>query len=116
MEKNTNIDVVEEIQENYLRSSEYVEAQVIVLDEVTHSYSHQRNPKLDQIRYTTKTGDHELMDSKMVRLLSKVCTFCEEEGHVIMNCPFVPFHIKASIVRHVELQNVVGTLMDQPHE
>ncbi len=43
------------------------------------------------------------MDSKMVRLLSKVCAFYEEEGHVIMDCPFVPFHIRACIVRHVEL-------------
>jgi hypothetical protein len=30
-----------------------------------------------------------------------------------MDCPFVPFHIKVGIVRHVELQNVVGTIMDQ---
>jgi hypothetical protein len=26
----------------------------------------------------------------------------------------MPFHIRASIVKHVELQNVAGTLMDQP--
>jgi len=51
----------------------------------------------------------------MIVLLSRVCAFYEE-GHVIMNYLFVPFHIKASITRHVELQNVVGTLMDQPHE
>jgi hypothetical protein len=30
-----------------------------------------------------------------------------------MDCPFVPFHIRIGIVRHVELQNVAGTLMDQ---
>jgi len=30
-----------------------------------------------------------------------------------MDCLFVPFHIKTSIVRHVELQNVARTLMDQ---
>jgi hypothetical protein len=54
------------------------------------------------------------MDSEMVRLFSRVCAFCEEEGHAIMDCPFVPFHIKACIVRHVELQNVARTLMDQP--
>jgi hypothetical protein len=36
----------------------------------------------------------------MIRLLSNVY---EEEGHVIMDCPFVFFHIKASIVKHVEL-------------
>jgi hypothetical protein len=33
VEENTNIDVVEEIEENYLQSSEYAEAQVNVLDE-----------------------------------------------------------------------------------
>jgi len=74
-----------------------------VLDEVPQSYSHQWNPKLDQTRYTTKTWDHEYVDSKMVILLSKVCAFCEEEGHAIMNCPFVPFHIKVGITKHVEL-------------
>jgi hypothetical protein len=37
-------------------------------------------------------------------------------GHAIMDCPFMPFHIIAGIVRHVELQNVVGALIDQPHE
>ncbi len=26
------------------------------------------------------------------------------------------FHIKVGIARHVELQNVAKTLMDQPHE
>jgi hypothetical protein len=30
-----------------------------------------------------------------------------------MDCPFVPFHIRADIVKHVELQNVTWTLMDQ---
>jgi hypothetical protein len=40
VEENTNINVFEE---NYLRPSEYVEAQVNVLDEVPQSYSHQRN-------------------------------------------------------------------------
>jgi hypothetical protein len=50
----------------------------------------------------------------MIMLLSKVCAFCEEKGHVIMDCPFVPFHIKACIAKHVELQNVARTLMDQP--
>jgi hypothetical protein len=42
------------------------------------------------------------MDSKVVRLLSRVCAFYEE-GHTIMDCPFVPFHIKIGIARHVEL-------------
>ncbi len=39
MEENTNIDVVEEIGENYLRSFEYAKAQVNVLDEI-RSYTH----------------------------------------------------------------------------
>jgi hypothetical protein len=43
------------------------------------------------------------VDSKMIRLLLKVCAFYEEEGHAIMDCPFVPFHIIANIVDHVEL-------------
>jgi hypothetical protein len=30
-----------------------------------------------------------------------------------MDCPFVPFHIIINIARHVELQNVEGTLMDE---
>jgi len=43
------------------------------------------------------------MDLEMVKLLSKVCAFCEEEKHAIMNCPFVFFHIRVGIVRVVEL-------------
>jgi hypothetical protein len=43
------------------------------------------------------------MDLEMIRLLSRVCAFCEEEGHVIVDCPFVPFHIRVGIARHVEL-------------
>jgi len=54
------------------------------------------------------------MDSEMIMLLSKEYAFCEEKRHVIMDCPFVPFHIKACIAKHVELQNVARTLMDQP--
>ncbi len=83
------------------------------LDEVLQSYSHQGNLELDQPMYITETPDHEFVDSEMIRLLSRVCAFCEE-GHAIMDYFFVPFHIKAGIVRHVELSNVVGTLMDQP--
>jgi hypothetical protein len=75
---------------------------VNVLDEVPKSYSHQRILELDQPRYTTKTHDHDYVDSEMVKLLSKVCAFYEE-GHVIMDYPFVPFHIRTSIARHVEL-------------
>jgi len=76
VEKNTNIDVLEEIEENYLQSFEYVEAQVNMLDEVPQSYSHQGNPELDQIRYTIETQDYESMDSKVTILLSRVCAFC----------------------------------------
>jgi hypothetical protein len=42
------------------------------------------------------------MDLEMIMLLSSVYAFCEEEGHVIMDCPFVPFHIRTCVVRHVE--------------
>jgi hypothetical protein len=52
------------------------------------------------------------MDSEVAKLLSKVCAFQYKEGHAIMDYPFVPFHIKTSIARHAELQNVAGTLMD----
>jgi len=70
---------------------------------------------LDQTRHIAETQEHESVDLEMIRLLSRVCAFCQE-GHVIMDCPFVPFHIRVSIVMHVELQNVVGTLIDQPQE
>jgi hypothetical protein len=66
--------------------------------------------------YTAKTQDHESMDLKVIKLLSKVYALCEEKRHAIMDCPFVPFHIRASIARHVKLQNVARTLMDQPRE
>ncbi len=46
------------------------------------------------------------MDLEVTILLSKVCAFCRKEGHAIMDCPFVPFRIKTSIVKHVELRNV----------
>jgi len=36
--ENTNVDVFEEIEENYPRSFEYAKAQVNVLDEVLQSY------------------------------------------------------------------------------
>ncbi len=37
MEENTNIDVVEEIEENYLLSFEYAKVEVNVLDEIPQS-------------------------------------------------------------------------------
>ncbi len=85
-----------------------------MLVEVPQSYSHQRNLEFDQTRYIIKAHDHEYVDLEMVILLSWVCAICEEKGHAIMDCPCVPFHIRVSIVKHVELQNVAGTLMDQP--
>jgi hypothetical protein len=56
------------------------------------------------------------MDSEMNKLLLKVYAFCEEEGHAIMDCPFVFFHIRICIAKHMDLQSVAGTLMDQPQE
>jgi len=47
VDQNTNIDVVEETEENYLQSFEYAKAQVNVLDEIPQPYLHQRNPELD---------------------------------------------------------------------
>ncbi len=43
------------------------------------------------------------MDSKVAKLFSKIYALCEEIGHVVMDCPFVPFHIRTCIARHVEL-------------
>jgi hypothetical protein len=43
------------------------------------------------------------VDLEMIKVLSKVYAFYEKEGHAIMDCPFVPFHIKVGIARHVEL-------------
>jgi hypothetical protein len=60
--------------------------------------------------YTFTTQDHEYVYLKVVKLLSRVFALCEEET-CNYACPFVHFHIKASIARHVELQNVVGTLI-----
>ncbi len=82
------------------------------MDELAQSYSHQGNPKLDQTRYIVEKRNHEYVDLEVVRLLSKVYAFYEEEGHAIMDCPFVPFHIRVNIVKHVELQNVAKTLVD----
>jgi hypothetical protein len=65
---------------------------------------------LDKIKYIVETKDHECVDSKIPKLFSKVCAFYEE-GHVIMDCLFVHFHIKASIVKHVAI-----TLIDQSQE
>jgi len=52
----------------------------------------------------------------MVKLLSRVCAFYEGKKHVIMDYPFVPFHIKTGIAKHVELQNFARTLMDHKNK
>ncbi len=71
---------------------------------------------MDQRRYIVETWDHESVDSKMIKLFSLVCAFFAKEGHAIMDCPFVPFHIRVGVAKQVELQDVAGTLMDQPQE
>jgi hypothetical protein len=86
---------------------------VNVLDEVPQSYSHQRNPKLNQTRYTSETQDHEFVDLEVIKLVQGY-VHSIKKGHAIMDCPFMPFHIRVGIVRHMELQNVARTLMDQP--
>ncbi len=40
VDENTNVDVFEESEENYPRSSDIAKAQVNALDEILHSYSH----------------------------------------------------------------------------
>ncbi len=68
---------------------------------------------MDQTKYIIETRDHESMDLEVVKIFSTVCAFYEEERHAIMDCPFVHFQIRAGIAKHVELQNVARTLMDQ---
>ncbi len=74
-----------------------------MLGKISQTRSHQGNLKLNQTRYTTQTWDHEYVDLEVFILFSKIYVFCEEEGHAIMDCPFVPFHSEAFITRHVEL-------------
>jgi hypothetical protein len=66
---------------------------------------------LDQTRYIAETWDHESMDWEMIKIFSRASVLCEK-GYAIMDCPFVPFHIRGGIAKHVELQNVAGALMD----
>jgi hypothetical protein len=99
VEENTNIDVVEETEGNYVRAFKYTKAHVNVLDEVPQSYSHEGNLELDQTKYIVETRDHEYVDSKMVRLFSRVCAFYEEEGHAIMDCLLCLFTLKQVLLR-----------------
>jgi hypothetical protein len=46
------------------------------------------------------------MDLGVAILFSKVYAFYEEKGHVIMDCPFVPFHIRADIVKRVAITSM----------
>ncbi len=62
-----------------------------------HNHTHIKESRKGSNKYIVETRDHEFVDSEVVKLLSKVYAFCEEEGHAIMDCPFVPFHIKAGI-------------------
>jgi hypothetical protein len=55
VDENTNVDVFEETEENYPRSSEYAEAQVNTLDEVSQSYFYQGNLELDQTKHIVET-------------------------------------------------------------
>jgi hypothetical protein len=56
------------------------------------------------------------VDLEVAKLLSKVCALYEKIGHAIMDCPYVPFHIRTGNFRHVELHNVARTLMDQSQD
>ncbi len=51
------------------------------------------------------------MDREMIKIFSRASVLCEK-GYAIMDCPFMPFHIRRGIAKHVELQNVARTLMD----
>jgi hypothetical protein len=85
------VSVFEEIEENYPQPSKYAKAQVNALDEVSQSYSHQENPKLDQTRHTIETQDHESMDSKMIRLLLSVVDFImkkDMQSWIVLLCFF----------------------------
>ncbi len=57
---------------------------------------------MDQTRYIIKKRDHEYVELEMVGLLTRVCAFYEERN-AIMDCPFVFFHFKMNIAKHVEL-------------
>jgi hypothetical protein len=79
VDENMNVDVFKEIEENYPRSCEYIEAQVNALDEVPQSYSYQGNLELDQTKHIAITWDHEYVDLEMIMLLLRVYAFCEEK-------------------------------------
>jgi hypothetical protein len=87
-----------------------------VLDEVPQSHLHQRNLELDQTRYIIKTHDHESMDLEVANFFQKSKHFVRKKDMQLWILLFVPFHIKTSIAKDVELKNMVGALMDQSHD
>ncbi len=74
-----------------------------VLDEVPQSYLNQGNQNWIKQSTQLKHGIMNLWIRRWSYYFSRVYAFCEEEGHAIMDCPFVPFHVRISIARHVEL-------------
>jgi hypothetical protein len=68
---------------------------------------------LDQTKHVIETFGSWICGFGNDQVIFKGFALCEEEGHVIMDCPFVPFHIKTSIAKNVELQNVARALIDQ---
>jgi hypothetical protein len=106
--------VFEETGKNYPRSFEYAKAQVA-----------RWSTTIILLSKESRVGSNNAYNQNT---WSWICGFGDDQvifmglcimwgrKNVIMDCPFVPFHIKKTIARHVELQNVVRTLIDQPHE
>ncbi len=69
-----------------------------------------------QIKDNLDNGEeHGIMNlwiQKWSYYFSKVYAFCEEEGHVIMDCPFMPFHIKTSIIKQKPKIHVVQNILE----
>ncbi len=75
MEENTNIDVLGETKENYLRPYKYV--WMCCMKYHDHIHIKEIQSWIKQSRQA-ETKDHESIDSEVAILLSKVCAFCEE--------------------------------------
>jgi hypothetical protein len=56
------------------------------------------------------------MDLEVANFFQKYKHFVRKKDMQLWILLFVPFHIKTSIAKHVELQNVVGALMDRSHD
>jgi hypothetical protein len=81
-----------------------------VLDEIPQSYSHQENLELDQTKYIIKTRDHEygfagsqITFKSLGILWRRTCNY---------GLSFCAFFTSEQVLLDVELQNVVGALMD----